>query len=120
MTSDLSCRCVVFALNTHSGHSKTPKAGEPALISVNITRRHNRIITYISGIEIFRLDPDDLGQELEMACASSQLYNLIRESRSQTQVIAECPIAGGIGEAVRIHQGDYRILRYLVLIQTRV
>ena len=29
-------------------------------------------------------------------------------------------IAGGIGEAVRIHQGDYRILRYLVLIQTRV
>ncbi|KAF9649472.1 hypothetical protein BDM02DRAFT_3230271 [Thelephora ganbajun] len=87
--------------------SRQPIIGEgtPHPISVNVVRRRNHTVTYISGFEIFRLDADNLAEGLKTACASSTAVQAnphdsklkqIMVQGEHIKVVAECLIARGI------------------------
>lgn len=87
------------------GYSSSPREGTLDPISVNVVRRHNHTVTYISGFEIFRLDANSLAEELKAACASSSTVQTdprnpeskqIMVQGEHVKVVAECLVVRGI------------------------
>jgi len=95
-----------YKISTGDGQP-TVREGNVQPILVNIVRRHDHTITYISGFETFCLDADSLAEKLKTACASSTAVqpNFRDSSLKQVMVqgqhvqfIVECLADKGIHE----------------------
>jgi len=90
----------VILRNNETRESVKAKAGNAPKIQIVLeTRSGNKTVTKLSGVEVFRINPQPLAEELQKACASSTSVNQLVGS-SPKNPVQEIMVQGPQKDAV--------------------